>query len=51
MDMYTLLYLGWMTSRDLLYRIGGLCLMLYGSLDGKEGVEERICMDTDIVTL
>ena len=39
MDMYTLLYLKWIISKDLLYRTG----MLWDSLDGK-GVWGR--MDT-----
>ena len=40
--MYTLLYLKWITSEDLLYSTGN-CLMLCGSLDGR-GVWGR--MDT-----
>ena len=42
MDMYTLLYLKWMTNRDMLCSTGAL-LMLRGSLDGR-GVWGR--MDT-----
>ena len=41
MDMYTLLYLKWITNEDLLYSPGMLC----GSLDGK-GIWRR--MDTCI---
>ena len=41
-DMYTLLYLKWITSEDLLYSTGN-CLMLCRSLDGR-GVWGR--MDT-----
>ena len=41
-DMYTLLYLKWMTNRDMLCSTGAL-LMLRGSLDGR-GVWGR--MDT-----
>ena len=39
MDIYTLPYLKWITSKDLLYR--ELCSMLCGSLDGR-GVWGRI---------
>ena len=41
MDMYTLLYLKWITSEDLLYSTGN-CLMLCGSLEGGESGGERI---------
>ena len=41
MDMYTLLYLKWITNEDLLYSPG----MLHGSMDGK-GIWRR--MDTCI---
>ena len=34
MDMYTLLYLKWITNKDLLYSIGH-CSMLCGRLDGR----------------
>ena len=35
-DMYTLLYLKWITNKDLLYSTWNcLCLMLCGSLDGR----------------
>ena len=44
MDMYTLLYLKWVTSEDLLYSTGN-CLMLCGSLDAR-GIWGR--MDTCI---
>ena len=45
MDMYTLLYLKWITNKDLLGSTWNPCSMLCGSLDGK-GVWER--MDTCI---
>ena len=36
-DTYTLLYLKWITNKNLLYiKHRELCSMLYGSLDGKE---------------
>ena len=44
MDMYTLLYLKWITNEDLLYSPG----MLHGSMDGK-GIWRR--MDTGILWL
>ena len=35
-DTYTLLYLKWITNKDLLYiKHRELCSMLYGSLDGR----------------
>ena len=46
MDMYTPLYLKWITNKDLLYSQGVL-LMLYGGLDGREvwrRVDTCICM-------
>ena len=46
MDMYTLLYLQWMTSKDLLYSTGN-CSMFCGSLEGREiwgRVDTCICM-------
>ena len=43
MDMYILLYLEWITNKDLLYSAWNmeLCSMLCGSLDGR-GVWERV---------
>ena len=35
MDMYTLLYVKWITSKDLRYSTGNSAPMLRGSLDGK----------------
>ena len=35
MDRYTLLYLKWITNKDLLYKHMELCSMLCGSLDGR----------------
>ena len=47
MDMYVLLYLKWITNKDLLYSTGNSAQMVCGSLDGK-GVwgrmDTRICM-------
>ena len=43
MDMYTLLYLKWITNKDLLYSTGNCAQCYVASLDGK-GVWER--MDT-----
>ena len=47
MDMYILLYLKWITNKDLLYSTGNSAQMVCGSLDGK-GVwgrmDTRICM-------
>ena len=40
MDAYTLLYLKWITSRDLLYSNRELCSMLWSSLD-RRGVWGR----------
>ena len=45
MDVYTLLYLKWITNKDLLCSTWNPCSMLCGSLDGK-GVWGR--MDTCI---
>ena len=35
MVMYTLLYLKWITNKDLLYSTWNSCSVLYGSLDGR----------------
>ena len=46
MDMYTPLYLKWITNKDLLYSQGDL-LMLYGGLDGRKDwrrMDTCICM-------
>ena len=45
LDMYKLLYLKWITNKDLLGSTWNPCSMLCGSLDGK-GVQGR--MDTCI---
>ena len=36
MDMYMLLYLKWITNKDLLYSTGNSAQMVYGSLDEKD---------------
>ena len=46
MDMYTPLYLKWITNKDPLYSQGAL-LMLYGGLDGRKvwrRMDTCICM-------
>ena len=35
MDMYTLLYLKWIISKNLLHRTWNCCSMLWDSLDGR----------------
>ena len=42
-----MLYLGWITNKDLLYSTGNFCSMLYGSLDGSGALGR---MDTCIYT-
>ena len=57
MDIYTLPYLKWITSKDLLYR--ELCSMLCGSLDGRSiwgrmdthtGMAESLCCAPESIT-
>ena len=57
MDTYTLPYLKWITSKDLLYR--ELCSMLCGSLDGRgvwgrmdtcTGMAESLCCSPESIT-
>ena len=47
MDMYMLLYLKWITNKDLLYSTGNSAQMVYGSLDEKDvwgRMDTCICM-------
>ena len=59
MDTYTLLYLKWITNKDILYSTGNSAQCLCGSLDGRgawgrrdtcECVAESLCCPSETIT-